>query len=105
MRSNPDSNFPRILTLCRFGDNFQKIYLSSIMTGEPILIFPQEVTFGCFGFDNCIKFEIVASLGPQEEQPPSGWRFAQLEVDDDLDFQDDHVMSIFQPGSNRLPWP
>ena len=38
------------------------------------------VTVGCFGVDNCIKFEIVASLGPEEEQPPSGWRFAQLEV-------------------------
>ena len=55
------------------------------------------VTVGCFGVDNCIKFEIVASLGPEEEQPPSGWRFAQLEVglcqDDDheYDFHDDHL--------------
>ena len=39
------------------------------------------VTLGCFGVANCIKFEIVASLGPEEGQPPSGWRFAQLEVD------------------------
>ena len=53
------------------------------------------VTVGCFGVDNCIKFEIVASLGPEEEQPPSGWRFAQLEVgqddDQEYDFHDDHL--------------
>ena len=54
------------------------------------------MTLGCFGVDNCIKFDIVASLGPEEEQPPSGWRFAQLEVDcvldnlGDNDFDDDH---------------
>ena len=49
------------------------------------------VTLGCFGLDNCIKFEIVASLGPEEEQPPSGWRFAQLEVaDNDFDDHKDH---------------
>jgi len=37
------------------------------------------VTLGCFGVANCIKFEIVANLGSKESQPPSGWRFAQLE--------------------------
>merc|ERR550534_2362825 len=37
------------------------------------------VTLGCFGLENCISFEIVASLGQEGQQPPSGWRFAQLE--------------------------
>ena len=40
----------------------------------------QVVTLGCFGVDTCIKFEIVASLGAEEEKPPAGWRFAQIEV-------------------------
>ena len=40
----------------------------------------QVVTLGCFGVENCISFEIVASLGQEGQQPPSGWRFAQLEV-------------------------
>ena len=47
----------------------------------PSTFLSQVVTLGCFGVvANCIKFEILASLGPEEEQPPSGWRFAQLEV-------------------------
>ena len=44
----------------------------------------QVVTLGCFGLENCISFEIVASLGQEGQQPPSGWRFAQLEVGHDL---------------------
>ena len=51
---------------------------------KSICAFLQVVTLGCFGLENCISFEIVASLGQEGQQPPRGWRFAQLEVGHDL---------------------
>ena len=90
------SNTPQELNLRSGGlDNFQQKDLFYFGTHFNI---SQVVTLGCFGLDNCIKFEIVASLGPEEEQPPSGWRFAQLEVaDNDFDdHDDDHNHHQFQ---------
>ena len=68
----------------------------------PLSFLSQVVTLGCFGVvANCIKFEILASLGPEEEQPPSGWRFAQLEVAAALidHFNDD---DFYDDGENFL---
>ena len=68
----------------------------------PSTFLSQVVTLGCFGVvANCIKFEILASLGPEEERPPSGWRFAQLEVAAALidHFNDD---DFYDDGENFL---
>ena len=76
------------------------MFIRSIIYALTLL--SQVVTLGCFGVvANCIKFEILASLGPEEEQPPSGWRFAQLEVAAALidHFNDD---DFYDDGENFL---